>query len=117
METGYTALSYVRRDPKATSPIIVNNLPFQATHNLCAAQRRIRSKSTLPTTLWVDAIYINQSDNDEKSLQVQLMRDIYHNASLVTVWLGENDKYSGEAMVIIKLTASLPKCLLEKGGI
>lgn len=115
METEYTALSYVWGDPKATSPITVNNLPFQATHDLCAALRRIRSKFILPTTLWVDAICINQSDNDEKSLQVQLMRDIYHTASLVTVWLGESDKYSDEAMAIIKLTASLVECISEKG--
>ncbi|KAH7633759.1 hypothetical protein B0T09DRAFT_97732 [Sordaria sp. MPI-SDFR-AT-0083] len=67
IETDYTALSYVCGDPTATSPITVNGLPFQATHNLCAALRRIQSKSSLPTTLWVDAICIKQSDNDEKS--------------------------------------------------
>ncbi|KAK3351771.1 heterokaryon incompatibility protein-domain-containing protein [Neurospora tetraspora] len=115
IETEYIALSYVWGDPTATSPITVNGLPFQATYNLCAALRRIRSKSNLPTTLWVDAICINQSDNDEKSAQVPLMRDIYHNASLVTIWLGESDKFTDEAMVLARLTAYLLKCPGAKG--
>ncbi|EGO60361.1 hypothetical protein NEUTE1DRAFT_143800 [Neurospora tetrasperma FGSC 2508] len=114
METDYTALSYVWGDPKVTSPIAVNDFPFQATHNLCAALRRIR-KSNLPTTLWVDAICINQSDKDEKSSQVQLMTDIYHNASLVTVWLGESDKYTDLAIVLIKLTVHLRRSLEVTG--
>ncbi|KHE87325.1 hypothetical protein GE21DRAFT_8187, partial [Neurospora crassa] len=111
METEYTALSYVWGDPNVTSPIAVNGVPFHVTHNLCAALKRIRSKSNLPTTLWVDAICINQSDKDEKSSQVQLMTDIYHNALLVTVWLGESDKYTDEAIVLIKLTVYLQRSL------
>ncbi|KAK3948280.1 hypothetical protein QBC32DRAFT_351966 [Pseudoneurospora amorphoporcata] len=51
MDTEHTALSYVWGDPKITSPITVKGLPFQATQNLCAALRRIRSKSILPDTL------------------------------------------------------------------
>ncbi|KAK3493908.1 heterokaryon incompatibility protein-domain-containing protein [Neurospora crassa] len=115
MEREYTALSYVWGDPKVTSPIAVNGVPFYATHNLCAALKRIRSKSNLPTTLWVDAICINQSDKDEKSSQVQLRTNIYHNALLVTVWLGESDKYTDEAIVLIKLTAYLQRSLEVKG--
>jgi hypothetical protein len=39
--------------------------------------------------IWVDAICINQDDNDEKDFQLNLMRDIYHKATTVHVWLGE----------------------------
>ena len=38
--------------------------------------------------MWIDAICINQKDDDEKSTQVALMRDIYHFADEVIVWLG-----------------------------
>jgi hypothetical protein len=38
--------------------------------------------------LWVDAICINQSHNDERSQQVRLMKDIYRQASSVLIYLG-----------------------------
>ncbi|KAI4926776.1 hypothetical protein J4E85_007071 [Alternaria conjuncta] len=38
---------------------------------------------------WIDALCINQSDDVEKSLQVQRMGDIYKNAKEVLVWLGD----------------------------
>jgi hypothetical protein len=45
--------------------------------------------------LWVDQICINQDDLVEKSSQVTLMKDIYKQAHLVLVWLG-NDAPTGE---------------------
>lgn len=44
------------------------------------------------------------------------MTDIYHNASLVTVWLGESDKYADEAIVLIKLTVHLQRSGEWNGG-
>lgn len=38
--------------------------------------------------LWIDALCINQKDNNEKSSQVMMMRDIYAHAKNVLVWLG-----------------------------
>lgn len=43
----------------------------------------------LPRFLWVDAICINQEDNNEKTDQVQLMTWIYASAKGVLVWLEE----------------------------
>jgi hypothetical protein len=40
-------------------------------------------------TLWVDAVCVNQEDNDEKMQQVSQIRDIYMSARRVLVWLGE----------------------------
>jgi hypothetical protein len=39
--------------------------------------------------LWVDAIYINQKDRDEKTYQVILMRHIYSKASKTLMCLGK----------------------------
>jgi hypothetical protein len=36
----------------------------------------------------IDAICINQKDNDEKNNQLPIMADIYRQASRVIVWLG-----------------------------
>ncbi|KAJ9663577.1 hypothetical protein H2201_005538 [Coniosporium apollinis] len=45
--------------------------------------------SNRPTRLlWIDALCINQKDNDEKSSQVMMMRDIYAHAKNVLLWLG-----------------------------
>lgn len=44
--------------------------------------------------LFVDQICINQSDNDEKGKQVQLMQDIYTKCIRVIVWLGPASRLS-----------------------
>lgn len=54
-----------------------------------------------PRLLWVDAIYIDQSDADEKNYQVPLMHNIYQRAQSVQVWLGESSDQSEEAMKLI----------------
>jgi Heterokaryon incompatibility protein (HET) len=45
-----------------------------------------------PRVLWVDAVCINQNDEDEKSEQVSKMREIYGGATKVYAWLGEADR-------------------------
>jgi hypothetical protein len=80
----YLALSYAWGDP---TPIFLDDIEIQVTTNLEAALRHIRAPSELPC--WVDAICINQSDPVERGQQVQLMRDIYSEATEVIVWLGE----------------------------
>ncbi|KAH8892984.1 hypothetical protein GQ53DRAFT_805838 [Thozetella sp. PMI_491] len=40
--------------------------------------------------IWIDAICINQNDDDEKSAQVQLMREIYHRAARVILYTGRD---------------------------
>ena len=39
----------------------------------------------------MDAICLNQADNDEKAAQVQLMGEVYIQAKKVQIWLGESD--------------------------
>jgi hypothetical protein len=48
--------------------------------------------------LWIDAMCINQRENDEKSFQVQMIRRIYEAAKLVVVWLGAAGNKSDQAM-------------------
>ncbi|KAK4040174.1 heterokaryon incompatibility protein-domain-containing protein [Parachaetomium inaequale] len=57
------------------------------TTNLEMALRYLRSEKRV-RTVWVDAVCINQADEEEKRAQVQRMDLIYANASGVTVWLG-----------------------------
>jgi hypothetical protein len=51
--------------------------------------------------LWVDAVWINQLDEDERALQVQRMGENHSKAMGVGVWLGEEDSNSTRAMELI----------------
>ncbi|UPK95336.1 hypothetical protein LCI18_006271 [Fusarium solani-melongenae] len=84
----FHALSYVWGSPSITELVKVNDKVISATENLCAALRHIQ-KCYGNIVLWVDALCINQSDDVEKSQQVQLMRDIYTSATQVIAWLGD----------------------------
>ncbi|KAL9614264.1 MAG: hypothetical protein Q9167_001220 [Letrouitia subvulpina] len=99
----YVALSYTWGDPSVTTGILVNDCVFKATTNLVAALRSLRSNwyqviANRPVLrghkefvgpLWIDAICIDQGNNEERSQQVQIMRRIYATANFVVSWLGE----------------------------
>ncbi|PMD66822.1 uncharacterized protein K444DRAFT_580185 [Hyaloscypha bicolor E] len=85
----YDALSYVWGDPGDTDKITVDGCSFQATRNLIGGLRRLRS-SRDAIILWVDAICIDQANNQEKMQQVGIMADIYMSASSVQIFLGES---------------------------
>lgn len=100
----FDALSYVwnahlvdynRKDRVA---VICSGHEKQITANLEDALKHIRSKDLLKL-LWVDALCINQSDNDERSHQVSLMGSIYSAAHRVIIWVSErefNDSWYSE---------------------
>jgi len=88
-QPAFDALSYVWGNAKDTAAITVDGCCFQVTKNLIAALRRLRS-SVDTRILWVDAICINQHDNQEKAQQIQFMADIYQYARTVNIFLGES---------------------------
>ena len=85
----YDALSYVWGDPNNRKPIQLNGHSFEVTENLWIVLRRLRDHG-IRRELWIDAICINQSDNEEKSQQVSMMRDIYGGCQEAIIWLGED---------------------------
>ncbi|KAK3485259.1 uncharacterized protein B0T23DRAFT_389984 [Neurospora hispaniola] len=54
-----------------------------------------------PLTLWIDQLCINQSDSDEKAVQVGLMSQIYSRAKQVLIWLGPAADGSDEVMDVL----------------
>ncbi|KAI5917471.1 heterokaryon incompatibility protein-domain-containing protein [Camillea tinctor] len=89
-EQVYETLSYVWGSPNNRKTISLNNHDFEVTDNLWLAMRRLRSPSSA-RVLWIDAICINQKDNDEKSQQVTMMGDIYKGCINCVIWLGESN--------------------------
>ncbi|EME39434.1 hypothetical protein DOTSEDRAFT_114076, partial [Dothistroma septosporum NZE10] len=96
----YCALSYAWGPTSGdgshlTQKIICDGHSLPVTANLHAALKRIRQKTAeeqLPrTSLWVDALCINQRDADERNRQVAMMFRIYRNASSLYIWLGDAD--------------------------
>ncbi|KAH8600681.1 heterokaryon incompatibility protein-domain-containing protein [Bisporella sp. PMI_857] len=52
--------------------------------------------------LWIDAICINQENDDERSSQVAMMSLVYAAATKACVWLGEDDEESTVAIKFIR---------------
>jgi hypothetical protein len=90
-EMRFEALSYVWGTFPVPHRIQVDNKPFYVTYNLYAALNELRQPDQ-DRLLWIDAICINQYDNEEKGVQVQMMREIYAGASQTIVWLGKGTK-------------------------
>lgn len=86
----YEALSYTWGDPLPRIEIQCNDQPVAVGLELSHALMRLRLPN-VPRVVWVDALCINQDDNDEKSLQVPLMGTIFSQATRVAVWLGQSD--------------------------
>jgi hypothetical protein len=82
----FLALSYVWGDENNRRVILVNKHPFRVTRNLFDAMMGLRESESL--IVWIDAICINQMDNEEKAWQVRLMGNLYQKASGVLAWLG-----------------------------
>ena len=97
----FTALSYVWGDLTDTRTILLHNVPFPVTKNLHAALRSIRSRFPELSTLWVDALCINQQDLPERSCQVHLMQFIYGQAKHTIVWFGPGNELSKRAVQLM----------------
>ncbi|KAI8945915.1 HET-domain-containing protein [Xylaria longipes] len=88
----YEAVSYRWGSAKLTEEILVDGCRFpvtKAAFDLLIARRSVLRERTI----WIDALCINQEDIQEKSEQVQLMRDIYHRASRVISFPGSDWRY------------------------
>lgn len=88
----YKALSYAWDNNLSQSRLamVCNGQKLEIPSNLYLALRRIRHGES-PLTLWVDTLCINQADDDERSHQVGMMREIYENSEEVVIWLGEKE--------------------------
>jgi len=83
----YRALSYVWGKANDVVPINLNGHEFEVKKNLHDALDQLRVVHC-DMWFWIDAICIDQSNVEERSQQVTLMKCIYQSADLVISWLG-----------------------------
>ncbi|PVH77577.1 heterokaryon incompatibility, partial [Cadophora sp. DSE1049] len=102
----YEALSYTWGDPADTRRLQCCDASLDVTVNLHSALRHLRHVYR-KRVIWADAICINQTDLKERESQVQLMADVYSNASRAIMWLGEDTEGVSDAFQAIKWIRSL----------
>ncbi|KAF4631812.1 hypothetical protein G7Y89_g6322 [Cudoniella acicularis] len=103
------SLSRTFGGPSPTRKLITNGegsgdpQAFDIGTNLNEALRKFRDEEDIrKCCLWIDAICINQTDNDEKPWQFASMKSIYEQAAEVLAWLGpsiDTDKKAFDMLV------------------
>lgn len=108
-DLGFDALSYTWGPQDRTFFITCNDRELHVHHNLYSALPFLAAlqKKGKSRPIWIDAVCINQQDEEEKMVQIKMMNDIYRSARMVWVWLGIAEKQDriGEAI------ATLPKLI------
>lgn len=93
----YDTLSYTWGDSRDRRSIRVNDQAVDVSKNLYIALRALRRKF-ITTTIWADALCINQIDVPEKNNQVAMMGRIYEQGRRTWVSLGCSDeKWAGNS--------------------
>jgi hypothetical protein len=97
----YDALSYTWGTTEKLAKLIVNGDIMYVTSNLYTALHHLRFEDE-DRILWIDAICINQNNQQERRHQVQQMGRIYKAAERVVIWLGQGTKETDLVMDFMK---------------
>ncbi|KAK9779621.1 putative Heterokaryon incompatibility protein-domain-containing protein [Seiridium cardinale] len=100
----YEALSYVWGSEENKMTVFVGNRgrsTVTVTKNLDVALRHLRYDHKEPRVMWIDAICIDQKNDQEKGPQVARMGQVFKCAARVLVWLGPEQNHSDLAMQLI----------------
>jgi hypothetical protein len=107
----YEGLSYTWGVVEYTSTITCNGSYTPVTQNLYDALRYLRQPDR-ERIMWIDAICINQKNDQERTEQVDLMKDIYKKAMHVVIWLGKDTAEDTDAFTLL---GRFEKLFAEKG--
>ena len=94
----YEALSYAWGTPEKRRSLAIDGEEVLISENLYDALQSLHfdSSNNRYRTIWVDALCINQQDNDEQGSQVRQMGEIYSKADRVLIWIGQAARSSSE---------------------
>lgn len=95
----FIALSYTWGGLSTDCQVAINHRHVTVRKNLWRFLSQVQQLPRYRESLfWIDALCINQSDNDERTHQVAMMAEIYRSAACVLVWLGPAYGDSDRAM-------------------
>ncbi|KAI0854642.1 heterokaryon incompatibility protein-domain-containing protein [Xylaria cubensis] len=107
--SAYIALSYTWGDYGTERKIMISDQgELTIGDNLWSFLHLQSLVVTQPTSFWIDAVCIDQSNVHERNHQVGLMKQIYASAAEVYVWLGQKANNSDVAMHFLATHASKP---------
>lgn len=101
----YDAVSYAWGERVPAHEIGLGAWPVMIRENLWQLLKHLRHRERRGV-FWIDALCIDQSSNEERAAQVQMMDQIYKHARCVIVWLGLPLSDGLAAMHLIKDVAS-----------
>ncbi|KAG5770031.1 hypothetical protein H9Q72_002939 [Fusarium xylarioides] len=120
----FHALSYCWGDPTEREDIFLSKegdfgngkegMPFSIGKSAAQALRRLRLEDET-LVIWIDAVCINQDDLEERAQQVTLMSQIYSLASVVHIWLGEDNHGVEACLKLIRDICNSNSRLCEGG--
>jgi len=103
----FSALSYVWGTKSAQSKTIICGITaFNVTDNCHSALKHLR-QSYGSTVIWIDAVCIDQHNDEEKGQQVALMGVIYSRAQRVFIWLGNGTDATDRAIASLKIPSHI----------
>jgi hypothetical protein len=97
----YDAVSYCWGEDLTSTVINCDGSDLCIRKSLSVALSYLAERPKSGRPLWIDAICLNQEDNEEKAIHVPLMHEIYKNATTTVVWLGEPDENTDMALEFI----------------
>ncbi|KAN0110910.1 HET domain containing protein [Hyaloscypha variabilis] len=104
----YTALSYTWGEPKHIQMVKLHGSnAIKVRSNLSNFLCQQAATIDTPKLFWIDAICIDQDNIHERNHQVNLMKEIYANATDMHIWLGNEADESDIAMDFIREKAAL----------
>jgi hypothetical protein len=96
----YTALSYTWGEKQGSEIELSKKQTLSLSRNLSLALKNLISGSEGdPPLLWIDQICINQQDEREVRRQIEMMWEIYTEATEVMVWLGAESEIENLAQL------------------
>jgi hypothetical protein len=97
----YEALSYTWGEAVLSHEIICNGALLQVTSNLHDALQYLRQIDG-ERIMWIDAVCIDQTNPQERTAQVRLMKKIYSKSDHVVIWLGKDTDDDETAFAILE---------------
>ncbi|KAI3329983.1 heterokaryon incompatibility protein-domain-containing protein [Ustulina deusta] len=104
---------------KFPESVILNEIPLSITRNLRQCLHVLQQKGYFQggRRIWIDAICINQRDEEDVDSHMPQIGRLYAQAKQVVIWLGPEDHGSCEAVDVINRLAKVAEAPYQKNGL